>query len=140
PTDKRKFSLIEKLGKHAFEKNKFLIPLISIAIVFGIFTFTKVKFDEDLNSLNYISEELKTTQNQLENLDGLSEKSIYFSVFGNDLDSLLSENTKLEKQLSQLKKSDQIENYTSVGNLVFSTETQQEKIQNWKDFWQKNHI
>src|SRR5699024_5200359 len=55
PTDKRKFSLIEKLGKHAFEKNKFLIPLISIAIVFGIFTFTKVKFDEDLNSLNYIS-------------------------------------------------------------------------------------
>lgn len=140
PTDKRKFSLIEKLGKHAFEKNKFLIPLISIAIVFGIFTFTKVKFDEDLNSLNYISEELKTTQNQLENLGGLSEKSIYFSVFGNDLDSLLSENTKLEKQLSQLKKSDQIENYTSVGNLVFSTETQQEKIQNWKDFWQKNHI
>ncbi len=138
PTDKGKFSWIEKLGNHNFEKNKILVPLISIAIIFGIFTFYKVKFNEDINSLNYISEDLKSTQDQLENLGGLGEKSIYFSVFGDSLNSLLYENTLLENQLHQLKKADKIENYTSIGNIVLAPKSQQEKIKNWKNFWQKN--
>ena len=132
---KARTSIIDRLGAYSFEKNKFLIGIILLAIVLGVFSFSKVRFNNDISALNFIPENMKASEKKLEQIGSMGGKSIYLSVYGDSLDPLLSKNTTIEKQLIQLKSKGLIKDYTSVGGFVFSKEDQLKKINQWNEFW-----
>lgn len=137
---KARFSIIDKLGAYSFEKNKVLIGLILLAIALGIFTFSKVPFNNNISNLNFVPENMKASEKQLENIGSMGKKSIYISVYGDTLNQLLSKNTSLEKQLKQLENKGTIQSYTSVGGFVFSKQDQLEKINKWNKFWESSKV
>jgi hypothetical protein len=140
PKANAKETIIDKFAGHKFEKNKVLVIITVIAVVFGAFTFSKVRFNDNIADLNFVPDEMKASERQLENLGSIGAKSIYLSVYSDTTESLLSMNNDLEKQLSELQKEGIIEDYTSIGSVVLSKENQKKKLEQWNTFWENSKI
>lgn len=132
-------TIIDRMAAHAFDKNKILIGITLLAALFGIFTFSKVKFDKNISDLNYFPSNMKASEHQLNQLGNINAKSIYATVYGNNLDSILSQNHRLEHQLYQLKKQGAIKSYSSIGKFFLSPAQQIQKIKEWDSFWNTNN-
>ncbi|WP_293893385.1 1-acyl-sn-glycerol-3-phosphate acyltransferase [Flavobacterium sp.] len=128
-------TLIDKIGAYSYHKNKFLILAMMVILIVCLFTYSRVTFNNDLASLNFISPELKQTEKELENITDGDSKSIYLASYGTDYETVLSNNNKLFEALTNEKKSKLITNFSSIGGLVFSKEKQLQKIQDWNTFW-----
>src|SRR5690554_1551823 len=135
PHSNIKETILDRFAGHSFEKNKVLIIVTVIAVVFGAFTFSKVRFNNNIADLNYVPEAMKASEQQLESLGSIGAKSIYLSVYSDTTESLLHLNNQLESKLRKLQVDGVVEDYTSVGRIVLSKENQKEKLQQWNDFW-----
>lgn len=133
--DAKKVTFLDRIaGIDYSRKRPFLIALILIFAV-SLFFFNKVHFNEDLSRINYEPQELKELQDRLEGLAGREGKSIYMVSYGNDLDEALQENNALYMRLKQLQTEGEINNFSSIGGVVLSTKTQNDRIENWSSFW-----
>lgn len=130
-------TFVDKFAAHDFHKNKILIGVTIVAVLFGLFTFSRVKFNKDISKLNYVPQNMVQSEHQLNQLGSINAKSIYVSVYGSNKDSVLQRNHQLSQQLEQLKQKGKIQNYTSVGKYLLSLSAQTEKIKKWNKFW--NH-
>lgn len=138
PKKERANNLIDRFANYKFHGNKALIVLCLVAIVIGIFTFSKVPFNNNIADLNFVPKPMKESEKQLENLGSIGAKSIYLSVYSNEVEEVLEKNNLLESQLQKLKNDGLIVDYTSLGNVVLSEKKQNERIQKWNSFWSDN--
>jgi 1-acyl-sn-glycerol-3-phosphate acyltransferase len=129
-------TLIDRISSYRFEKNKFIIGLTVLAFVVGLFTFSKVRFNNDISSLNYISPSLKKAQNQFEKLGNNALKSVYLTVYGDSMPHVLNRNSIVLKQLNTLKQKGIIQDFSSLGDIFISESQQLERIASWNYFWQ----
>ncbi|NUY81399.1 1-acyl-sn-glycerol-3-phosphate acyltransferase [Flavobacterium sp. MAH-1] len=130
-----KENFIERAAGFSFDSNKWLILGCAILVVISIFTSKKVDFDNDLSKLNYIPEDIRQAEKQLEKNSSLTSKTIYVAAYGNSLDAALASNSKLFSDLESDKKSGKILNFSSIGGLVLPVSQQQQKIDRWNSFW-----
>ena len=126
---------IDKLGFYSYHKNKFLVISVFIVLILCLFNYSKVTFNNDLSTLNFMTPELKTAEKKLENIANISSKSIYLATYGNSYETVLENNNLLFDQLKKEKKESEIFNFSSIGGVVFSKQVQQQKIQIWNAFW-----
>jgi len=131
-------SWIDRLAQFPFDKSKVLIVICLILIVVSCFTFDKVKFNNDLSSLNYFPKVLKQTEQKLDALTASAEKSVYVVSYGVSFDEAMDRHRQLTAILKRQKAEAAIVNYSGVGELVMSSATQELKYNNWTNFWQ-NH-
>lgn len=136
----QKNTILDKMAQFPFEKNKFLIIASIILIVISLFTFNKVTFNNNLGNLNFIPSEIKNAEAKLEATSNLTSKSIYVTSYGNTIDEALENNYKLHQNLSAKKAENSILNFNSIGSIVLPQAIQNEKIQNWKEFWSAQKI
>lgn len=128
-------TLLDKAAGFSFENNKFLIISSAVVIAVSLFTFNKVKFNNNLSDLNFIPSEIKQAEAKLESASNLTSKSIYLASYGNSMDEALHHNNKLFHSLSVKKDNGEILNFSSIGGIVLSKEAQQKKIAQWNSFW-----
>lgn len=131
----RNITFIEKLASIEVERHG--LRLIAIILVTWIlFYFSgKASFEQDIEKSNFMPERLSVAGKNLDRVTGLNQKKIYLMSSGNNLDSALiisEENTEILSQLTDQKK---INAYNNIQKLVFSTQKQQQKINNWNEFW-----
>lgn len=128
-------NILDRFANYKFHKNKILLAVCLVAIIIGVFTFSKVNFNNNIADLNFVPDPMKMSEKQLENLGSIGSKSIYLSVYDNEVDEVLNKNNALESQLKKLKNQGLIEDYTSLGNVVLSEKSQKERIEKWNSFW-----
>lgn len=128
-------NLIEVIANYSFDKNKLIYISIFIVLIFSFFTFNDVRFNKDLNSMNYQSEAILRAENNLDSLLKLSSKSVYIVAYGDDIETVLESNTKISKTLSKLELNNDILQYSSTGSIVLSRLEQENKIEKWHSFW-----
>ncbi|MCW3161005.1 MMPL family transporter [Chryseobacterium oryctis] len=131
-------NFIDKIGSYPYEKNKPLIIGCSIIIIACLFGFRHVGFNEDIGDLNYIPKDLKISEQKLEKLSDITSKSIYTISYGNSESEALTRNSELSSFLEKEKQEGKILSYNSLGNVVLSEKDQQQKIDEWKKFWDTN--
>ncbi|MDY7393860.1 MMPL family transporter [Aureibaculum sp. 2210JD6-5] len=130
-----KNTVIDKIAGYRFYKNKILIGSLIIVFITSLFTYRNVIFDQDISKMNYQSEALKITEKKLDNLMNMASKSIYVTAYGDSVEDALLSNDSIYNQLNYLKSSNSILSFSSVGGLVLSEQSQEKKIQQWKQFW-----
>jgi 1-acyl-sn-glycerol-3-phosphate acyltransferase len=130
-----KLNLIDKLGSYSYQKNKFLVGSVIILMIISFFTYSKVTFNNDLSSLNFMSPDLKIAEKKLENIANITSKSIYLVTYGKSYGEVVANNNLLFNALESDKKRNKILNFSSIGGIVFSEALQQQKIQEWNAFW-----
>lgn len=132
-----KSNVIDKLGFYSYHKSKFLVGSVLILLVISFFTYSKVTFNNDLSAINFMTPELKKAEKELENITSSSSKSIYLATYGKSYEEVLNNNNILFGTLEKEKKASQIQNFSSIGGIVFSKAIQKQKIQQWNSFWDK---
>lgn len=140
PKQRPNVTIIDNLAEHKFHKNKVLLSIAIIAILFGIFSYDKVEFNNNIADLNFVPDEMQASEKQLESLGSIGAKSIYVTAYSDTLESVLNRNNQLEEKLHQLEKEGVIEDYTSIGEFVLSKEKQKEKLRLWNHFWNDQKI
>ena len=133
--DKLSKNFIEVIANYSFDKNKFIYIGIFIVLILSFFTFKSVRFNKDLNSMNYQSEAILNAEKNLESMLSLSSKSVYLVAYGNNLGEVLHANTKINKLLQKLELTSDILQFSSNGSVVLSEADQQNKLEIWNSFW-----
>jgi 1-acyl-sn-glycerol-3-phosphate acyltransferase len=139
-SQKNKKHFIDKLAQASPHNNKWAFGLSILLILFGLFTYSKVNFNNNLADLNFVPQEMKESEKQLESLGSIGAKSIYLACYGKDIEKVLDDNHNLEQKLNSLKAEGKIEDYTSMGQFVISKRAQQEKNVDWKRFWNEERV
>lgn len=127
---------IEKINAYPYEKSKWLIGSIGILIVISLFTSQKVRFNEDMMSLNYEPQHLKQAEAQLEKIFNTQEKTVLFVSVGENMPEALQTYAKTNRQLADFKNKGLIKAYASAEQFLISPEEQQKRLERWKQYWE----
>ena len=133
-------TIIDKLAAYDFSKNKYLLVFSVILILISFFTYQNVGFENDLNKLNYMPDDLQKAESNLDKLNNYSSKTIYLAAYGKTFSEALQANSKISNKLSDLKAKNEILDYNSVGEILLSETDQKRKIEEWNQFWSAEKI
>src|SRR5690606_17329626 len=128
-------TVIDKLAAYDFSKNKYGLAFPVVLILISLFTYKNVGFENDLNKLNYMPEDLQKAELNLDKLNNYSSKTIYLAAYGKTFSEALQANSKISNKLSDLKAKNEILDYNSVGEILLSETDQKRKIEEWNQFW-----
>ncbi len=130
-------SQIEKLLNFKIKQKGILFPLIILLTGFLFYHARNVSFQTDLNSVNFMSEQTKNAQNEIDITQNDTSKLVFIAVNGNTEEEMLQNNEILLRQLHEAKSKGWVEKYSSFSRFIPSQKQQQEKIKRWNDFWTK---
>ena len=135
-TDKATFKAIDKINSYPYDRNKWILSILSLIIIVGIFFSPYVKFDSDLRNLDYNSaDELESEALfNAKNNDGYEH--LYYATVSTDLDEALEANLALSGILDSLRKAGTVHSYSDmVSKLFITNDLQQQRINAWNKFW-----
>ena len=126
---------IERFNAYPFEKNKFLLIGITLLIVLCLFFFQKVKFNPDMNQLNFMPKQFAEAETRLNDAFREQYRTVYFVSAGDDLDRALESYSRLNNRLNQLKQQQLINEFSSADRLLVPLKEQERKIARWNAYW-----
>lgn len=136
------FPLVERINNLPWDRNNWIIGTLIVLIIVGIAFSPRVKFDSDLQNLDYDNVALKESVAlyNRKNADGYGHQ--YFAAWDEqNLDKALEYNKGLVRHLDSLQQAGVIKSYSPVAHLLFhSQEDQQVRIDAWKRFWDKGRV
>lgn len=133
-------TIIDQIAHYDFSRNKFFLIGSLLLLIVSFFTYSNVGFENDLNKLNYMTEELKKAESELDQLNNYSSKSIYLASYGKDYEEALHANSQLFEKLLNAENSKSILSFSSIGGVIPSEEIQRERIEKWQKFWTESRI
>lgn len=128
-------TLLDRLAGFDFHKSKILITALVTMLIVAGFTQGRVGFEKDIAQLNFEPQELVTARNNLDALTHTNSKSVYLVAYAPTLEKALETNENILARLQILKNGGQLLGFSSIGNLVLPAKIQQERIDDWKNFW-----
>ncbi len=136
------FPLVERINSLPWDRNKWVIGTLVVAIIVGIAFSGKVKFDYDLRNLDYDDPDLVESQNLYNRKNADGSMHMYFAAWDdNTIDAALEYNKSLFPVLDSLQKEGVVTSYSPVTKFLFqSREDQRERIQAWNGFWNKSRV
>ena len=128
---------IEKINAYPYEKNKWLVGSIVVITIIGLFISQKVRFNDDMMSLNYEPQHLKEAEAQLEYLFNAQEKTVLFVSVGKDMPEALQHYAHTNSRLTSFKEKGLIKAYASAEQFLISPEEQQKRLERWNRYWEE---
>lgn len=134
-TQSHAMTWLDKLSMYHPNKNKWVVLGI-IALTMGLAFYTQdVTFNEDMMKMNFMSKELATAQEVINQRNAESLNSVFHVAEGNSLEEVMIENEKAIDQLEDLKSQHVIRKYNSPSQFLLSRNKQQQKVALWNRFW-----
>ena len=132
---KNDFSLIDKVASFRPEYNKYLVLIILILTVIFSFQAGNVRFESDLQNMNFMSSGLKESEQKLNRINQYALQSVYIVTEGKTLDEALVNNEKLMAQVEDLQDRGIVKKYSGASSLIISASLQKARIEKWKQYW-----
>jgi 1-acyl-sn-glycerol-3-phosphate acyltransferase len=133
-------TFIDHVGTFSFDKSKVIIILLIVALGTSIFFISDVRFEDDMMSLNFIPDKLKSIEKDLDRITGASLKTIYIVSTGKIMDDALRTQERIHNNIENLSGSCVIRGITGCEKLLLSDSLQKIRIQRWYNFWTKQRI
>lgn len=126
---------IEKLTGYAYHKNPVLIfagvAFTAVCVIF----FSSPQFEGDPEKFSYMPPELAESEAQLNKGSDVSQKAVFFITTGKTAEEALRRAEETGPTIDALKKRGIVSAVSGPGELLFSPEKQQRKIDRWNAFW-----
>lgn len=126
---------IDKFNARKFEKNRWVVSVIVILFIAGLFLSPKVRFESDMMKLNYEPESIKKAEKIFHNQFKSNESRVLLLSSGKKLNDAIKTYTTCDSLLMKLKTGGVEIESTSIGNLLVSDEEQQERVTRWREYW-----
>lgn len=128
--------LIDRINSYAYEQNRVLVGILILLTVVGCFFYSDVRFDSDLNHLNFEPKEIVAAEQRLKTLTGgQGDLSRIYLVTHERPSATTSAYGELTALLDSLQHQGRIQSYVSMGDYFVSPTQQQQRIARWNDFW-----
>lgn len=134
----RHHSVLDKLAAFPFERSKVLIAVCLVLIVLSCFTSGWVGYNNNLADLNFLPKTLQQMEHKLDKLTNTSSKSVYLVSTGETFEDAAQKTDRLMSNLNAAKTKTEIVDYNGL-MIPLSTTLQQEKINKWNQFWERQH-
>lgn len=134
-THKVHATVFDRLAAWHFHKNRFLRWAILLLSLVFLFTAQRLQFNSDLNTLNYMSPDLKQAEENLRAISAEASSAMYFVVQSNSFEEALRMTEKHESRLRQAQEQGIVKSFSSPVDLMLSPEKQAVKIARWNQFW-----
>ena len=134
---------VDKLAQYELESNKYLVAIILLLTPVLFYFAQDVKFNSDMNSLNFMNEKTRAAEHELNSINQFSLRSVFIVSSGKDMEEALRHNDELFPILNELKQKGTVKKISSVSNFILSDSLQKEKIKKWNAYWtdeKKNHV
>lgn len=131
----RIMDFISRFNGYGFHGNRYILAGVVLLFVVCLFFYRDVKFDDDMSHINYIPERQVRAEQHLESIMGDQDAQIYLVTSAGSFDDALAEYMRLDSLCTSLQESGEIDSYTSVSDMVFTKDRQEESIERWNEFW-----
>lgn len=128
--------VLDKITAISFHKKKLLLAFMVVFSVTALFFMNKVGFETDMMKMNYMPDNLKQAEEELNRINNARLNSVYIVAYGNDIQDALESNERVINKAGLLKNSGIVKGYSSPGSLLMSDSSQKKKIDLWNHFWQ----
>ncbi|WP_191858294.1 1-acyl-sn-glycerol-3-phosphate acyltransferase [Hanstruepera ponticola] len=135
-----KKTFIDKIAGIELHKKKWLIGSLILLFCISFFTYNKVGFNNDLSKLNYEPPEIMAAQKRLDALTNIASKSVYLASYSENEQEAIQANDSVFLKLSQLKTSNDIIDFSSIGAIIQSKKEQRKHLDIWDKYWTKERI
>ncbi|WP_437919188.1 1-acyl-sn-glycerol-3-phosphate acyltransferase [Sphingobacterium sp. LRF_L2] len=133
-------SFLDKLASFPFEQSKALVFICLFLFVVSLFTSSRVGYNNNISDLNFVPDELKSTERKLDTILNTSSKSIYLVATGKNLNEAAKKAEQLEVILDKAKNSGEILAYNGMNIIPLSEEAQRQKNDSWRRFWTREKL
>jgi len=130
-----KISWLDKLAAYKPEYNKYLVGIIAVFTIVFAFYAGKVQFESDLLRMNFMSDKLKASEQELNRINAYALQSVYLVTEGKTMDDALTNNEKLQPKIEALEQKGMIKKHSGVASLIISDSLQKERIAAWHQYW-----
>lgn len=132
----QKTTVLDRLANVNFHQNRMLVAVIFIASVVGAFFVNQVKFETDLNELNFQTESLKQAEKQLNRTTQYYNYTNLYLISYDEVQNIVFEQNAVNLSNLKLLKDDGMQlSYSSIGDIVPSEYVQENRLKNWNSFW-----
>ncbi len=129
------FSWIDKIASYKPEYNRYLsLGILALTIFFG-YHAGKVGFESDMQKMNFMTDKLKRSENELNRINQYALQSVYLVTEGKTLNDALQNNERLVGEIDKLEDKGAIKKYSGVSSLIISDSLQRSRIEKWKQYW-----
>jgi uncharacterized protein len=130
-------SFWEKIGEFRPENKKYIVLITFILTIILAWFSGSVRFDSDLNQINYMTREQKRSLKELSEFTTLSRQTTYLITEGKTPYDALRNYERNCTELDSLFKEGKIKGYMGVGTGLISDTLQKRKAEQWNRFWEK---
>ena len=127
--------ILDKITRYDFHKNRLLLLFMIIFTVVCWIFIDNVGFENDMMKMNYISDKLSQTEENLNRINNYKLNSVYVIAHGDNIQEALSHNDRLVEKGNEFLHEKRIQNLSSPGTLLLSDSLQQKRIDRWNAFW-----
>lgn len=125
----------EKIGDYRPENKRYLVLSTLVLTVILAWFSGRVKFDSDLNQINYMTASQRKSFSELSEFTTLSRQTTYLITEGADPYSALRNYERNSVILDSLYAEGRIKGYMGVGTGLLSDSLQRVKAGRWNSFW-----
>ncbi len=133
--DVNRQNFIDRIARIDFGNKPWLIIALLVAGIVSFFFLKDVEFEKDMNSLNYMDDQLIRAENELDQISNSSLKNVYIVATGENLDEALESNERAIRKLDELQESGKIESYSGISTFLLSDSIQQQRLDRWNEYW-----
>lgn len=139
--NKNKFlDFIERCNAYDYEDKKWIVAAVAITTFACLFFYNDVKFDADLNNINYVPENIRRAEAKMQSDFGKEANRIFLISSVDDenwngyptlisvCDSLLAGPDKL------------IDDFVSLKDFAIPYDVQKRRIQRWNEYWTEDKV
>lgn len=113
------------------------VVFVVILILTGFFFHyaKQVGFESDLNRMNFMNEETRKAQKEIDITQDDTSKLVFIAVNGTTPEEMLQNNEVLLQQLEEAQQKGWLQKYSSFSRFIPSQKQQEEKIARWNNYW-----
>ncbi|MBL0308790.1 MAG: MMPL family transporter [Bacteroidetes bacterium] len=118
------------------QKNAGLFSLAILLItIFFLQYASNVRFESDLNTVNYMSPKTKYAQKEIDLTQDENSKLVFIASTGKTTEQMLRNSEQLSQQLKNAKQKGLIYDYSTFSDFIPSRKMQEERIKRWNQYW-----
>ncbi len=126
---------IEAFTGYAFHRNRWLVAGVLVTTLVALFFVSRVRFQEDMMSLNYEPPHLKAAGAQLSRLTGDASGTVLFVSVGSDVPGASEVYARTNRALEDMQSQGLVQGIAHAGRFLVPAPEQQQRLLRWQQYW-----
>ena len=134
------FKMLDKINSYPLDEKRGVRIVLEVLCLVCLFTASWVTFDSNLRNIGYNEPKVVKSRQLYEEKNSTGFATQYYAATSENLDEALVYNKAIIATLDSLQKEGILHQYAKVSELFVPLEEQEERIEQWKEYWTEERI